>query len=462
MKKVLFILFIGFCLFSCESNKPIIDSSGTSQNSPEKELLNYELFFQDSLEFVPISQNPICKNGTNSKECLAQIEQLKSSVIAKIREIDPTIPVSEEHVRVYMQVSVYFDDLTEAQLQTLQDQSQSFNYILKKSFGVQIRRPVMQSDFIEQARRPVMQEQLRYNPADKVSTLIDLIGGGEPSSTNPTQKVWIVDTGIDRTHQDINFSSTEIGLSKDFSYPPSNPFNDPFNDSNGHGTFLAGTIGGLASEDPIYVSGYGVNGVFPNARMVSIKIFDKNDHAQSGEIASALDYILLNSLPGDIVNLSWGMEITLGECDTLNTKGIYDYIYELAAKGVYVVMSAGNQAKESLTNFPGCMELLSFPESVRSKIFTIGSVEVTSTGDYLYSSFSNFGRPSIDYLTPGEYIFTTAPGGKYALVSGTSVSTAIFSGILYHQTGIDTLLNIKRGAAAGDPDPDYPVAKVGN
>jgi|GEM_PF-1236048 len=463
MKNLFSFLVIGFIFISCGPNETSNKSTAVWPGSPcEEELYDIEVTFTQDSVYKPLSKNLNCKDSFDGEACLAEAQALKDQVIEEIKSIDKSIQIDEMFVRVYLDVSVYLEDLTQIQYDNIVENASGHNYTISIPFDVQARRPIMQTDYIQQARRPIMQEQLRYNETLKTSKMILEVGGGGDNLPPKPNRVWIVDSGIDSGHQDLKFEPAEVSLSEDFSKGNG----DPFEDSLGHGTFLAGVIGGLASTNVIYAQGYGVKGVYPGAKMVSIKIFKDNGKAISSKILDALEHIWRYSNAGDIVNLSWGLNMSPRVCNDKKYEKIYAWIDSLATKGVYIVMSAGNDAEESLTNFPGCMDLATSPSTVKDKIFTIGSIEVPNPGsisrDYFYSSFSNFGRPSIDYLTPGEDVFTTAPGGQYVLVSGTSISAAMFSGILYHNPIVGTIKPIKRGAAQGDPDPDYPVAKVGN
>jgi hypothetical protein len=462
MKNILGLFCLVIISFGCANPD---QSKMTTDLPPDKETYNVELYFDESSGLVPLKNNPNCKNSLDDDACQMAAKELRNSIIEKIRNIDETIVVDTMHVRVTLDVSVYLDKLNKGQFKKIEAQASTYNYTIHQTFDIQIRRPIMQTDNLEQARRPIMQEQLRYDPLTKTSLMIKEIGGGQQRLPVPSTRVWIVDTGIDSSHPDLIFEPAEVALSKGFTV--GNPQDkNPFIDNIGHGTFLAGVIGGFSALNSSQPSSYGVNGVFPKAKMVSIKIFEDDKNTNNGKLNSALSYVYSNAMPGDVVNISWGLNISPKNCGDNKYKTIYDKIEALATKGVYVVMSAGNESKQSMTNFPGCMDLATSPSTVKDKIFTIGSIEVpfpgTTPATYYYSIFSNYGRPSIDYLTPGEDVFTTAPGGNYVLVSGTSISAAIFSGILYHNPNVGTLESIKRGAAQGDPDPDYPIAKVVN
>ena len=56
------------------------------------------------------------------------------------------------------------------------------------------------------------------------------------------------------------------------------------------------------------------------------------------------------------------------------------------------------------------------------------SVASTDQNDKL-STFSNYGKKTVDVAAPGSKIFSTIPGGEYAFKSGTSMATPHVSGI---------------------------------
>lgn len=77
-----------------------------------------------------------------------------------------------------------------------------------------------------------------------------------------------------------------------------------------------------------------------------------------------------------------------------------------------------------------------------ANIFTISSF---ANGD-VWSSFSNFGNPPVDFAEPGSSIFSTYKDGGYATLSGTSMAAPHAAGLL--------LLGAIRsgGTVSGDPD----------
>ncbi|TFV97310.1 hypothetical protein E4S40_01245 [Algoriphagus kandeliae] len=464
MKKILipFLLLFLFVKCSCDPDKnPVVD--------PIAELEELEIVFKDVNQFKPLKQLQECQDF-QSGACRGAMNQLRAKVSKELKdEFSLDIDRNQLLIKMYSgQVSVLVTDLDQATKKTIIDKvdQKPDKYEAQNSIDIQGRRPMMQSAYIEQGRRPMMQEQLRYDFSNGTSQFIQLIRSGESTYPNKNTKVWIIDTGIDVNHPDIN--SVDASLSKSFAKKNS----DPLTDESGHGTFIAGIIGASSSN----TVGYHMNGVYPGAKMVSVKVFDlqpgpnkfakiKDVKTTDKRVELALEYVLLEGAPGDIVNLSLGKPAN-GQ-NLCNTGKISQAIQDLVDAGIFVVMSAGNDAEPSEDNFPGC---INYSNSNGAQTFTIGSLEGGISGQpYLYSFFSNYDNSEtdriIDFVEPGEYIFTTAPmeGGseaKYTLVSGTSFSAAIFSGILYHDVQVGVLGTVKRGAAPGDPDPDYIIGKV--
>ena len=67
-----------------------------------------------------------------------------------------------------------------------------------------------------------------------------------------------------------------------------------------------------------------------------------------------------------------------------------------------------------------------YPASYTGQVIGVGSVD--STSGMFKSSFSGYGKPSVDLYAPGENLIAAYPGNHFALASGTSFSTAMVSG----------------------------------
>jgi subtilisin family serine protease len=89
-------------------------------------------------------------------------------------------------------------------------------------------------------------------------------------------------------------------------------------------------------------------------------------------------------------------------------------------------MAAGNDAGDAANNHPGCVN--------DDKVFTVASIDC----DDNCSFYSNYGA-AVDWLAVGTNVFSTyrARGQeeRYTLMSGTSMSTAIVTGIIHANGG---------------------------
>ncbi|HXH29365.1 MAG TPA: S8 family serine peptidase [Bacteriovoracaceae bacterium] len=228
---------------------------------------------------------------------------------------------------------------------------------------------------------------------------------------------WVVDTGIDLCHPDLNVdkvrSRSFIGTSA--------------NDDHGHGTHVAGII--AAKNNSI-----GIRGVASNALVVAVKVLGANGQSSMSSVIAGVDYVYSNIKAGEVVNLSLGGGAS---------QAMDDAVKRVAAKGAWVVVAAGNDTQNAADYSPA--------RANGSNIFTISAFR---RGDAM-AAFSNYGNPPVDYSLPGEDIYSTYKNGSYARMNGTSMAAPHMAGLLLLTNGA-----LKSGGyVSGDPDgrPD-PIA----
>ena len=233
--------------------------------------------------------------------------------------------------------------------------------------------------------------------------------GGPVDGTTNTSMIWFLDTGIDPSGDHLNIN-TALGTSF---------VGGGWTDNNGHGTFCAGVaagkpIRGSATLDEIHY------GIAEGATVVPVKVLDNTGTGSWGTVIAGLNYVAQLSEPGDVVNLS------LGAYDPTNPNcrypGLRNAIENVTGHGVFVTLSAGNNAGIANYNAPGCIN--------GPNIFTTSSINADST----CAVYANFGWPTtdpIDFVTVGTRLFSIWMGGQYRMATGTSVSSALLAGIIH-------------------------------
>lgn len=215
----------------------------------------------------------------------------------------------------------------------------------------------------------------------------------------------ILDTGCQADHPDLqdrivggrNFTS-------DFNGDAEN-----FDDNNGHGTHVAGTIAASYREEG------GIAGVAPEAHLLILKVLTGEG---SGEYQGIIDGIHFavdwRGPEGEMVSV---ISMSLGGPE--DVAELHEAIKRAVDAGIPVVCAAGNEGDDS----PDTDEF-AYPGAY-GEVIQVGAVDF----DRRIANFSNT-NDEIDLVAPGTDIYSTFPGGKYASLSGTSMATPHVSGAL--------------------------------
>jgi subtilisin len=237
-------------------------------------------------------------------------------------------------------------------------------------------------------------------PSEAANWGVVAVSNNIKSNLQSNKKVWVLDSGIDRDHEDLN---VDRNLSKSYT---SNEYYDLRTPVDAHGTHVAGIIGARAN-------GKGIIGVAPNIGLVAVRV------AQGGKVEGngyleGLKYIYRTANPGDVVNIS--LQKTAGSPTEKRS------IQDMANRGIHVVIAAGNGPI-----FPINLDLTPiYPAAITgTNIYTIASHNEQPG----YSGFSAYGN-AVKYCAPGERILSTLPGNSYGVDEGTSMAAPHVSGLL--------------------------------
>lgn len=235
--------------------------------------------------------------------------------------------------------------------------------------------------------------------------------GGSADGSGRT--AWILDTGIDLDHGDLN---VDVARSANF---VARGKNSP-DDGNGHGTHVAGTIAALDNSQDVV-------GVAAGASVVAVRVLDNSGSGSISGVVAGIDYVAANADAGDVANMSL--------TGTGHFQSLHDAVVNASNAGVLFALAAGNSASDAEDYEPAHVN--------GSNVFTVSAIDIND----VFASFSNFGNPPVDFAAPGVSVLSTKKGGGTTTFSGTSMAAPHVAGLLllYGAPSAD-------GTAIGDND----------
>lgn len=205
-------------------------------------------------------------------------------------------------------------------------------------------------------------------------------------------RVYVIDTGIRTAHTQFGGRASNV-----FDVNGGNG-----QDCNGHGTHVAGTVGG---------STYGVA---KSALLRGVRVFGCGSTTSTSNIIAGVNYVTANRILPAVANMSVGGPASSSMDTAVNN---------LINSGVTVAVAAGNSNGANACNYS--------PARVANAI-TVGSTTSTDAR----SSFSNIGT-CLDLFAPGSSILSAwyTSNTATATLSGTSMASPHVAGVaaLYKQ-----------------------------
>ena len=205
---------------------------------------------------------------------------------------------------------------------------------------------------------------------------------------------YIVDTGIRVTH-------SEFGSRASVAYDSVGDGQNG-NDCHGHGTHVAGTVGG---------STYGVA---KNVRLYAVRVLNCSGSGTNSGVIAGVDWVANNAAKPAVANMSLG-----GSASTALDNAVKNAV----AKGVVFAVAAGNEKTDACRKSPART-----PEAI-----TVGA----TTSSDARASYSNYGA-CLDLFAPGSSITSSWNTSNTATntISGTSMATPHVAGVvaLYLET----------------------------
>jgi subtilisin family serine protease len=210
----------------------------------------------------------------------------------------------------------------------------------------------------------------------------------------PNVNVYVIDTGIRRTHSDF-------GGRVFFGFDAITPLGSG-GDCHGHGTFVAAIVGGREY------------GVAKRARLFDVRAAECSGDVYSDDVIEAVNWVTNNHRKPAVANMSLGFDFEVPEVDQA--------IYASIQAGVTYAVAAGNRGMDACLNTP----------AHTLGTITVGATDRTDTRwvDSDYGSCLNLFAPGADIESAWK-----DDDYDYRVYSGTSFAAPHVTGIAANYLG---------------------------
>lgn len=215
--------------------------------------------------------------------------------------------------------------------------------------------------------------------------------------------VYVLDTGIDRDHSefagrlDAGFDAVDG--------------DELFSDGDGHGTQVAGIIGGTTY------------GIARSVTLIPVRVWSGYGDILSSEVVAGIDWVLgqheLHGRPS-VINLS----ISRASWSSGWSSQVGTAVLRAIRAGIHVVSAAGDSNEDGCNFLPGYWAAV--------------NAGASDANDNLATD-SNFGG-CVDVVAPGEGVVSAVTGGGSGTFSGTNMAAAHVTGVAALMLSIDPTL----------------------
>ena len=279
-------------------------------------------------------------------------------------------------------------------------------YGLLKNSGAKPIKAIEEKGMVAAMMSKKVLNQLRSNPnvadisidhrrrlmAQTTPYGIPMVQANQLAQNNQSaRKVCVIDTGFNLGHPDLGDQNNGVTGQGN-----NNQVGNWFNDGNGHGTHVAGTISALANNE-------GVVGVYPGVDLHIVKIFnDQGAWTYASDIITGIQQCA--NAGANVVNMSLGG----GGASNAERDAMQGFVDD----GIMLVAAAGNSGNSSL----------SYPASYDA-VISVAAVD-SAENRASYSQYNS----QVEIAGPGTAVQSTWPTNTYNSISGTSMATPHVAG----------------------------------
>jgi subtilisin len=253
---------------------------------------------------------------------------------------------------------------------------------------------------------------------------ISRIGANTSENTGEGVHVYVIDTGIDSDHADLSSNVAEgFSVERCLGLGCSNAWDD----DQGHGTHVAGTIGAIDNN-------LDVIGVAPAVTLHAVKVLNAAGSGSNSGVIAGIDWVTqqAESLGVPVIaNMSLGGGGSkTGTCTNngfIGNDNFHRAICNAKNQGVIFAVAAGNDGENANQATPAAYD---------DAVITVSATNVNND----WASFSNWGNATADWTihqsapvaiaAPGVNVLSTQNGGGTTTLSGTSMAAPHVAGVL--------------------------------
>ena len=233
-------------------------------------------------------------------------------------------------------------------------------------------------------------------------------------------KVGIIDTGALVTHNGLKGNIVDTKNVSTIK-PANGNYSSNVTDTNGHGTHVAGIVGGCGER---------MTGVCWDVGLVILKVMDVNGEMSIASIVRGIDYAYDTDV--DILNISLGAAGAGMDFQSLRTA-----INKVKNK-ILIVCAAGNKSDDApecdndkIPMYPAGYSSYKYYKPAASNYDNVVSVANLAEPNYnVLSPSSHYGENTVDLAAPGGAIYSTVKDSvnSYDYKSGTSMASPMVAG----------------------------------
>jgi len=232
--------------------------------------------------------------------------------------------------------------------------------------------------------------------------------------------VAVIDSGIYSNHNDLkSASSTSSSTSRVVYSQNFVPSTTSTSDAYGHGTHVAGIIGGNGYNSTCYNCAITFRGAAPNVKLINLRVLDQNGQGSDSSVIAAIDraIALKSTYNIRVINLSLGR----GVYESYQQDPLCRAVEKAWKAGMVVVVAAGNLGRDNSFGNQGYGTITAPGND--PYVLTVGAMKSMFTdtpADDQIATYSSKGPSAVDHVVKPDIV--AAGNGRISLLASTSAS----------------------------------------